>query len=82
MMRELVTAKHRPSQEDVTTALWNRFCEEADIKIVSERGAWTIAVAASKAKARLQELESGVYDFVSRSDRTTLVAGKGKAERP
>ena len=82
VMRELVTAKHTPSEEDVTTALWSRFCEEADISIVSERGAWKIADAASKAKARLQELESGSYDFVSRSDRTTLVAGAGKAKRP
>ena len=30
----------------------------------------------------MQELESGAYDLVSRSDRTTLVAGTGKAERP
>ncbi|XAT58463.1 hypothetical protein GN241_14505 [Rhodobacteraceae bacterium IMCC1335] len=82
VMRELVTAKHTPSEEEVTTVLWSRFCEEADISIVSERGAWTIADAASKAKARLQELERGAYDFVSRSDRTTLVAGTGKAERP
>ena len=66
----------------MTAALWRRFCEEADISIISERGAWTIADAASKAKARLQELESGAYDFVSRSDRTTLVASTGKAERP
>jgi hypothetical protein len=82
VMRELVTAKHTPSEEEVTTALWSRFCEEADISIVSERGAWTITDAASKAKARLQELESGAYNFVSRSDRTTLVAGTGKTERP
>ena len=82
VMRELVTAKHTPSEEEVTAALWSRFCEEADISIVSGRGAWTIADAAPKAKARLQELESGAYDFVSRSDRTTLVAGTGKAERP
>jgi hypothetical protein len=82
VMRELVTTKQIPSEEEVTTALWSRFCEEADISIISERGAWTIADAASKAKTRLQELESGAYDFVSRSDRTTLVAGKGKAERP
>ena len=53
VMRELVTAKHTPSEEEVTTALWSRFCEEADISIVSERGAWTIADAASKAKARI-----------------------------
>jgi hypothetical protein len=82
VMRELVTAKHTPSEEDVTTALWSRFCEEADIGIVSERGAWTITDAASKAKARLHELKSGAYDFISRSDRTTLVAGIGKVERP
>ena len=82
VMRDLVTANYTPSEEEVTNALWSRFCEEADISVVSERGAWTIADAASKAKARLQELESGAYDFVSRSDRTTLVAGTGKAERP
>jgi hypothetical protein len=82
VMRELVTATHSPSEDEVTTALWSRFCEEADISIVSERGAWTIADAASKAKARLQELERVAYDFVSRSDRTTLVAGTGQVERP
>ena len=42
VMRELVTAKHTPSEEEVTTALWSRFCEEADISIVSERGAWIV----------------------------------------
>ena len=82
VMSELVTAKHTPSEEDVTTALWSRFCEEADIGIVSERGAWTINDAATKARARLHELESGAYDFVSRSDRTTLVAGAGKVGHP
>ena len=82
VMRELVTAKHTPSEEEVTTALLSRFCEEADISIVSERGNWAIADVASKAKARLEELESGAYDFVSRSDRTTLVAGAGKVGRP
>ena len=82
VMRELVTAKNTPSEEDVTTALLSRFCEETDISIVSERGAWTIADAASKAKARLPELERGAYDFVSRSDRTRLVAGTGKVKRP
>jgi hypothetical protein len=46
VMRELVTAKHTPSEEEVTTALWSRFCEEADLSIVSERGAWKIADAA------------------------------------
>ena len=82
VMRELVTANYTPTAEEVTTALWSRFCEEADVSIISQRGAWTIADAASKAKARLQELESGTYDFVSRSDRTILVAGFGKVERP
>ena len=28
------------------------------------------------------ELESGAYDFVSLSDRTTVVAGTGKVKRP
>ena len=66
----------------MTAALWNRFCEEADISVVSARGPWTIDDAATKARARLQELDSGTYDFVSRSDRTILVAGAGKVERP
>jgi hypothetical protein len=82
VMRNLVTASYTPSEEEVTTALWSRFCEEADVSIISQRGAWSIAAAASKARARLQELESGTYDFVSRSDRTTLVAGSGKVDRP
>jgi hypothetical protein len=30
----------------------------------------------------LRELNSGTYEFVSRSDRTILVAGAGKVERP
>ncbi|MDB4209510.1 hypothetical protein N9793_00865 [bacterium] len=82
VMQQLVTLEHTPSEEEVTTALWNRFCEEADISVVSDRGRWTTADAASKARARLQELDSGTYDFVSRSDRTTLVVGAGKVERP
>jgi len=82
VMQQLVTAEHTPSEEEVTAALWDRFCEEADISVVSDRGAWTINDAATKARARLQELESGTYDFVSRSDRTTLVAGAGKVGRP
>ena len=82
VMQELVTAEYTPSEEEVTDALWNRFCEEADISVVSDRGPWTIDDAATKARARLQELDSGTYDFVSRSDRTILVAGAGKVERP
>jgi hypothetical protein len=81
VMRNLVTANYTPTEEEVITALWSHFCEEADVSIISQRGAWTIADAASKAKARLQELESGTYDFVSRSDRTILVAGTGKVKR-
>ncbi|MDB4031197.1 hypothetical protein N9482_06410 [Planktomarina temperata] len=80
--QELVTLERTPSQEEVTTALWNRFCEEADVSVESARGPWTTDDAAIKARARLQELESGKYDFVSRSDRTILVAGAGKVERP
>ena len=82
VMQELVTAEYNPSEEEVTAALWSRFCEEADISVVSDRGPWTIDDAATKARARLQELESGTYDYVSRSDKTTLVAGSGKVERP
>ena len=82
VMQELVTLERTPSEEEVTDALWNRFCEEADISVVSDRGPWTIDDAATKARARLLELADGIYDFVSRSDRTTLVAGSGKVERP
>ena len=81
VMQELVTAEHSPSEEQVTAALWSRFCEEADISVVSDRGPWTKDDAATKARARLQELDSDTYDFVSRSDRTILVAGSGKVER-
>ena len=35
VMQQLVTAEHTPSEEEVTAALWNRFCEEADISVVS-----------------------------------------------
>ena len=82
VMRELVTAKHTPSEEEVTAAPWRRFCEEADISIISERGAWTIADAASKAKARFEKLESDAYDFVSRSDEQSswLVQAKQSAQ--
>ncbi|MDA7485564.1 hypothetical protein N9A56_09655, partial [Planktomarina temperata] len=82
VMQQLVTLEHTPSEEEVTTALWNRFCEEADVSVVSARGPWTIDDAATKARARLQEFDSGTYDLVSRSDRTTLVVGAGKVERP
>ncbi len=82
VMKELVTANYSPSEDEVTKALWGRFSEEADLNIVNERGPWTMADAKSKAVARLQELENGTYDFVSRSDRTTLVAGSGGVSRP
>ena len=78
----MVTADEAPSEDDLTEALWVKFCEEADISIVNERGSWTIADARSKARARLVEHEIGLYSFVSRSERTTLVAGSGKVERP
>lgn len=82
VMSKLVTGNHTPSEDEVTEALWKRFCEETDISIVSDRGAWTISDALSKAKARLQELSDGTYSFVSRSDRTTLVAGSVSIARP
>ena len=68
VMLELVTAKHIPCEGEITAALWNRFCEEADVSIVSKSGAWTTTDAASKAKARLHELESGTYEFILNSD--------------
>ena len=63
VMQQLVTAEHTPSEEEVTAALWNRFCEEADISVVSDRGPWVIDNAATKARARLQELESGTMSL-------------------
>lgn len=82
VMRDMVTADEAPSQDDLTEELWTTFCQEADISVINERGLWTIADARSKARARLAEHENGYYSFVSRSDRTTLVAGSGKTERP
>ena len=38
VMREIVTAVQAPSEDDLTEALWVKFCEEADISIVNERG--------------------------------------------
>jgi hypothetical protein len=81
VMRDMVTADQAPSEDDLTEAVWDKFCEEADISIVNERGSWTIADERSKARARLAEHESGYYSFVSRSDRTILVAGSGKVDR-
>ena len=75
VMRDMVTADEAPSQDDLTEELWTKFCQEADISVINERGSWTIADARSKARARLAEHENGYYSFVSRSDRTTLVAG-------
>jgi hypothetical protein len=59
VMRDMVTADEAPSEDDLTEALWVKFCEEADISIVNERGSWTIADARSKARARLAEHEIG-----------------------
>ena len=33
VMREMVTADQVPSEEDLTEALWVKFCEEADISM-------------------------------------------------
>ncbi|MDA9998768.1 hypothetical protein N9E15_03635 [Planktomarina temperata] len=49
VMQQLVTAEYTSSEEEVTDALWNRFCEEADISVVSDRGPWVIDNAATKA---------------------------------
>ena len=82
VMQTLVTEKYIPNEDKVTNALWNKFSEEADISVVSERGEWTIADARVKAMARLQELGDGAYRYVSRSGKTTLVAGSATARRP
>ena len=52
------------------------------MSVVSERGQWTIEDARIKAKARLQELTNGTFDFVSRSDKTTLVPHRITEQRP
>ena len=59
VMRELATAKNTPSEEEVKTVLWSRFCEQTYISIISERGAWIITDAASKVKAQSQKLGRG-----------------------
>ena len=65
IMRELITAEKAPSEDALTEELWARFCQEADITAVNERGLWTIADARSKARARLAEHENGYYSFTS-----------------
>ena len=35
--RELVTANHIPSEEEVSNALWSRFSEEANGNVISAR---------------------------------------------
>ena len=82
VMMDLVTSDHQPSEEEITNELWDRFRAVTDLSIVSDRGPWTINDAQSKAKARLRELQTGTYEFVSRSDRTTLVAGNPAIRRP
>ena len=81
-MREMVTADQAPLEDDLAEALWVKLCEEADISLVSERGSWTIADARSKVRVRLAGHEIGLYNFFFRSERTTLVAGSGKVDRP
>ena len=52
------------------------------MSVVSQRGQWTIENARIKAKARLQELTNGTFDYVSRSDKTTLVPHRITEQRP
>lgn len=82
VMRDLVTSQSQPSEDEVTEELWKRFCIEADVSMVSDRGLWTVEDARVKAKARLQELADGTFDFVSRSDKTTLVPHQSNEQRP
>ena len=81
VMRDLVTSQSQPSEDEVTEELWKRFCLEADVTVVSDRGPWTVEDARVKAKARLQELADGTFDFVSRSDKTTLVPHRTTEQR-
>ena len=71
----LASSNHTPNEAELTSAIWQRFCEEADLNVISERGEWTISDARKKAKARLKELNENLYSFVSRSPRTTVLAG-------
>ena len=82
VMRDLVTSQSEPTEDEVTAELWRRFVNEADVSVVSERGQWTIEDARIKAKARLKELANGTFDFVSRSDKTTLVPHRTAEQRP
>ena len=45
-------------------------------------GSWAISDARSKARTRLADHENGLYSFVSRSDKTTLVARSAETKRP
>ena len=82
VMRDLVTVQSHPTEDEITAELWKRFVNEADVSVVSERGRWTIEDARIKAKARLQELSNGTFDFVSRSDKTILVPHRTTEQRP
>ncbi|MDU8910060.1 hypothetical protein [Aestuariicoccus sp. MJ-SS9] len=82
VMRDLVKDDYQPTEDEVTEELWQRFSQEADLTVVSDRGVWTEAHAGTKARARLKELAEGKYSFVSRADNTTLLAGSGQVERP
>ena len=81
VMTGLVTGTNTPTEDEVTEALWEKFSEEADLTVVSERGPWTIEDARTKARARLRELEDGTYSFVARDDRIILFAGS-EVDRP
>ena len=82
VMRDLVTVQNHPTEDEVTAELCKRFVNEADVSVVSDRGQWTIEDARIKAKARLQELTNGTFDFVSRSDKTTLVPHRTTEQKP
>ena len=82
VMRDLVTVQSHPTEDEITAELWKRFVNGADVSVVSKRGQWTIEDARIKAKARLQELTNGTFDFVSRSDKTTLVPNRTAEQRP
>ena len=77
----LTTKAHKPTENEIADALWDRFAQEADLNVINGRE-WSKADAQVKAKDRVRELSNGSFSFVSRSDRTKLMPGRKDVPRP
>jgi hypothetical protein len=78
---ELTTKNYKPTVAEITDALWDRFCEEADLSVSNGR-AWSKADANQKATARKLEIDGGKFRFVSKSEKAMLLPAVGGGARP